>query len=373
MFSWVKGVKIARVNSGQYHNKFIRYSADIDKTAKIKVSDPVNYITEKWLKDHSRKKRLTGIDLNKIYTCLVSNRPPEDDDLFDLYQQCLDYISDQSSNEITIDDGKIVLIPPPIYKLQEGELPETSRIYVAGPTGSGKSHWCAEYIKEVIKQRKYKNIYIFSNLSEDPILDKISPTPKRIAINENLIDPPILLNEMKDSIILFDDIDAIKDDKVRKSVQKLRDEANCEGRHYSIFALSTGHQLLNYKLTRNILADCNYITFFPRSGGDYWINQFLKNYCGCSKVEIEKIMNLPSRWVCIKKTYPMMCFYDKGLFLMGDQPKSLKQKPKEVVKQKQKQKEIEYDSQDNSFTYDNESEIRSEIGSDNESDYSSED
>ena len=341
MFSWTKGSAIARVDGGVYNNKKIRYSSERNNENKIKVNNPMDYVTSKWFKERSDRKRLTALDLDKLYKCLIAERPPENDYLFDLYQQALEYIGDQSSNEINIEDGKIILLPPPVYKLAPGEFPQTSRIFCAGPTGSGKSTWCAGYIREIVKQRRCKNIYIFSNLSDDPVLDKISPTPKRIKLDENLVDPPIKLAELANSIILFDDIDAIKDDIIRKAVQKLRDECNAEGRHHSIFCLSTGHQLLNYKNTRNMHSDCNYITFFPRSGGDFWIKSFLKNYCGCGKQETDKIMNLPSRWVTIKKDYPMICFYSSGLFLMGVQ----NIKPK-VTKPKEEPKEDEYLSDD---------------------------
>lgn len=328
-FSWVEGVPVARVMSGKYSNKKIRYNGDINSKNKIVVSNPFDFITDKWFKE--RRKKLTAIDLNTLHRCLMTRKEPKDEDLFDLYQQAIEYLEKQAKSEMTIDDGTIQVLPPPEYKVDKDYPKETGRIFVAGPTGSGKSTWVTSYTKEIIKQRRCKHVYIFSNLTEDPVLDSIIPKPKRIKLDENILDPPIALKELKDSVLIFDDIDAIKDDKIRKAVQKLRDEANAEGRHFNIWTLSTAHNLLGYGVTRGMLSDCSNIVFFPRAGGDYYIKQFLSKYCGCGKSEIDKIMTLPSRWVCIKKTYPMMCFYQSGIMLMGHENNKLKQG---IIKQK---------------------------------------
>ena len=379
-FSWVTGEPIARVMSGRYSNKKIRYNPDANTKDRIECVNPFNFLSDKWFRE--RKKKLTTLELNTLYQCLINKTEPRDEDLYDLYKQASEYLEQSCQNELTLDDGTLQVLPPAEYKVADKSQPkQTSRVFVAGPTGSGKSTWCANYIKEIIRQRRCKYFYIFSNLNDDTVLDDIKPHPKRIQLDKSIVDNPIKLEELKDSVVLFDDIDAIKDDDIRKTVAKLRDESNAEGRHFNIFTLSTGHNLLNYRSTRNLLSDCSHIVFFPRSGGDYFIQSFLKKYCGSSKNETEKIMNLPSRWVCIKKTYPVICFHSAGAFLMGkdnnkvSKPKVVKEEEVIVpIIKKAKAKKPVKKAKKNSPSYtETENSIATDSGTDNsfQSDYSS--
>jgi hypothetical protein len=42
----------------------------------------------------------------------------------------------------------------------------------------------------------------------------------------------------------------------------------------------------------------------------------LKNYCGFDNKTIDKILNLPSRWVLIGKQYPLYILHEKGVELI---------------------------------------------------------
>ena len=61
--------------------------------------------------------------------------------------------------------------------------------------------------------------------------------------------------------------------------------------------------------------ESDYVVFFPRSGGAYQIEYFLKTYGGLEKDQTAKIMNLPSRSVILKKTYPTCIIYQNGVFI----------------------------------------------------------
>ena len=109
-----------------------------------------------------------------------------------------------------LDEGKFQQIPN--FNADKDNIREI--LMVTGPSGSGKSTYICNYLKEYKKQYKNNPIYLFSTLKSDKSLDKMKP--QRINISESLLEDPIVLDDLKDSICIFDDIEAIKDTKVRK-------------------------------------------------------------------------------------------------------------------------------------------------------------
>lgn len=75
--------------------------------------------------------------------------------------------------------------------------------------------------------------------------------------------------------------------------------------------------LMNYKLTRSMINESSEITFYPRSGSTYQISNFLKTYIGLTPTQIQRILNLPSRWVTVHKSYPTYVFHEKGAYLVN--------------------------------------------------------
>ncbi len=206
-------------------------------------------------------------------------------------------------------------------KLKNGKLSPLPNIdtrdvlYVAGPSGSGKSTYTADYIKQVQKIYPKMPIFIFSRVNEDKVLDELKPI--RIELDEEVVADPIRPGELNNSVCVFDDIDTISDKKINEAVRKLRDDLLETGRHENVYMVCTSHQLMNYKHTRTLINEATCVTFFPQSGSSYHIQRFLKEYCGLSKLQIEKILHLPSRWVTIGKLYPMYILYEKGCYMLN--------------------------------------------------------
>ena len=63
-------------------------------------------------------------------------------------------------------------------------LPDSSHerdvYYITGPSGSGKSYFVKMYCEEYKKKFKNNEVYLFSNLKEDPSLDSIKPKRFRL-------------------------------------------------------------------------------------------------------------------------------------------------------------------------------------------------
>ncbi len=302
--SWTVGIPIARVDGGKHNKRILRLNTDSTADSDINISNPLDFLTDKRIRD--RIKNIKVVDMNRLQRAIVTKREPEDPRLAEIYQEAMKTLSSFAKKEIKLDSGKFVPLPP---------VNDSSRIYTAGPTGSGKSTFSSSYIKELKKKHKKMDIFIFSKLEKDDVLDTLKPV--RIKIDESIIDNPIELKELKNSICVFDDIDSFTSNKLRDAVAKLRSEVLSEGRHHNISAICTNHQLCDYQKTRNLLLECSLVTFFPKSGGAYGITRFLSHYAGLGKNEIKKILNLPSRWVSVYKQFPMYCLYESGCFLLG--------------------------------------------------------
>ena len=92
-------------------------------------------------------------------------------------------------------------------------------MYITGPSGSGKSTYTRTYLEQWKKKHKDKDIYMFSSLPEDESLDAIKP--QRIKLDASIHEDPIDVEDLKDSVVIFDDIDVISDKKVRDAVYNI--------------------------------------------------------------------------------------------------------------------------------------------------------
>jgi hypothetical protein len=208
-------------------------------------------------------------------------------------------------NEIIINDG--VILPLPNKNVVE-------KIYISAPSGAGKTTFISKWIKEYKKMFKDDEIYIISSIDYDKPLDDLDPI--RININDDLINDDMLDGEdFYNSCVVFDDVDTIQNNNYRHYIEKLRDYLLEQGRHYNVRMLMTHHLLSNYKKTRIMINECTACVLFPKVNGNN-IKRFLEFYFGFDKNQIEKIKNLPSRWVAIYKTYPHYIMHSKGCYIV---------------------------------------------------------
>ena len=60
---------------------------------------------------------------------------------------------------------------------------------------------------------------MFSSLPEDESVDDVKP--QRIRLDSSIYEEPLEVEEFKDSVIIFDDIDVISDKKARNAVYNI--------------------------------------------------------------------------------------------------------------------------------------------------------
>lgn len=300
------GRKIARVKGGRDDGKFI-YLKEPHESKDEKTENPLKFLSKDFFKKYKKMKK--G-DILKLKRAIEEEQEPMGDDegLKEIYEEAMKDIRKSIRNEIRIKGGK--LIPLPNRKIVE-------KIYVSAPSGAGKSTWCGNWLNEFKKMFKDDEMYVFSTIGHDKVLDKHEPI--RIALDQQLLEDPISPEEIEESVCVFDDVDTITDPKIRNNICGLRDWLLEQGRHFNIRMLMTSHLLMNYKATRRTLNEATAVCFFPKCGSTYHIKRFLKSYAGLEKSQIKKILNLPSRWVCLYKTYPMYVLYEKGVYLLTNE------------------------------------------------------
>ncbi|HMG14193.1 MAG TPA: hypothetical protein VK590_02030 [Saprospiraceae bacterium] len=188
------------------------------------------------------------------------------------------------------------------------------RPYVFAPAGAGKTVYICkqiEYIKSIFPKKK---VYLFSKLEDDESIDEIEPS--RILLNEDFLDTELESSMFRDSICVFDDIDTIKNEDIRKKIIKLRDDLLECGRHDDITIMCTSHIAANNKKTRELLNECSSYTMFPKSGQTHPITYICKEYLGMNREQIQKILDSKSRWVTIHKSYPLYVISEDECYLL---------------------------------------------------------
>lgn len=147
-------------------------------------------------------------------------------------------------------------------------------LFVAGNPGAGKSYLAKEMILSL--PEKYQ-VLLFTALSEDDgNFDDIAPDRlfKVRMTPENLKNITLdAIRERSDNcVLLFDDVDKIRDKQVEKLTFAIMEDALANGRQHrthdgsgDIHVICTSHALNDYKKTKYTLENSDYVALFPGS------------------------------------------------------------------------------------------------------------
>ena len=218
-----------------------------------------------------------------------------------------------TQNPLEEDDSDYKIIKSPFAQyIPIPNMSRADRIYIAGPTGCGKSTQISMYLDEYKKIFPKKKIFLLSDAPQDRLLDQHKPI--RIKLDEELVSSPIQTMELKDSICIFDDVDSISDKKIRNAVTSLYDSILKKGSSKDgIHLIITNHAISDFMRTRNILINSNWIVFFPRCSNN--LGYTLQRQ-GLTKPQIEKLLKLPSRAVWLHTNYPMFYVSEHEIALL---------------------------------------------------------
>lgn len=245
---------------------------------------------------NSSNGRISMRQINQIYESLKNNEEPTNNKLKELYN---DIKNNNNINKIfNLNNGSLI----PIFNTET----ERQVFYICGMSGCGKSTLVSQLIEKYSKQFKNNKIYFFSNKKADPVIDKHKKVI-RININDELVEDPIDLNELKHSLVVYDDIEFIPNKLIAQELDRIRDLILQQGRSYGISFCYISHQLTNYKHSRIILNECHSVFLFPRYTTKYSLTYLLETYFGLNKNQISKLKTLPSRWVMVSKIPNVIC------------------------------------------------------------------
>jgi len=270
----------------------------IDKKLKISSEDIDKYIEE----DYTEK------DLKDAMIMYKMNKEVEDG----IHKKIIDVFQKKYKDGKRMEayEGHFEIIPNPT---------ESERIYMCAPSKAGKSWQIARYVE------KYKIIYpdnlihLISDTKKDENFDGLNinridlewiyESFRKLNKNEERIDEPICVEDFKNSLVIFDDIDSIMDKKVLETVIKLNDVIYDRGRHDNISIIRTNHKATENKngnQTKTSIENSDIIYVFPTSGNQGSIKFILSHFTGLKIEDNKSILKMNTRWVAIRKTAPIM-------------------------------------------------------------------
>jgi hypothetical protein len=289
MLSLNGGTKIAKINNDPKKLIYIKED-EKDKKAEVQTTDEKKY---QIYKDYiTRDKKLRKSDI-EILLSGYRHKNIIPDRLQRKYEDGIQFIEDSLKHYL--DYPKSIELTP--------IMPEWYTMFVSGLTGSGKSH----YIANLLKNNKPKFIFIMSPVHDDPAFKSLKPTPIHIDIlsYEQEFDKQFEIEDIPpDSVVILDDIDT--DNKMAKIYQEIKVQLLERGRHLKVSTIAVSHNPLggNVKHAKAQLLESHYYVIFPKANRAH-AEKLLKSYVlGNNKEKIDEIMNIDSRGVLIKKTYP---------------------------------------------------------------------
>lgn len=201
--------------------------------------------------------------------------------------------SEPCFNEIFLKEGYFVPIP----NVKENQV---DRINVNGLTGSGKSTWCSNYIREAKELHPEKDVIIITPVADDHVYDEFDP----VIINLEEHEVP-MIEDLRNAFVVYDDVQTTSDDKKRKEINKLIKASVERGRHLNIDTIVCSHKLKAGKDSQYIINESNKTLIFPGKGNFKDQESFMKDYMGFDKDTIGDILTSDSHWVLVHKEVPM--------------------------------------------------------------------
>ncbi len=309
MFSKESGKAIAVIKEEGIDNKilYIKDDEDDDKDIEFDFENADDNFYKAITKSKTKNKLMSASEVDRLKYYLERNIAPYEDDFRSVYEEKRNMLIIKHKYEINLGiDQRFEMIPP---------LNETIRLAIAGMTGSGKSTQARNFIKKYHSIYPNNKVFMFSRHKTDPVYDELDYM-KRIDISpENIIDNVLDIELLKNSLVVFDDVDKLQNAKVSKAIFALIADIYANGRHYNISTMTLLHKICDGPKTKDILSDINGCMLFL-NGTKYGINYFLKRYGGLDANQIKQITSLKSRWFYISLECPQYILSEYKAFIL---------------------------------------------------------
>ncbi len=199
------------------------------------------------------------------------------------------------------------------------KLNQYNVLYVSGMSGSGKSYYVMEWANRYHELHKKNPIYIFSHKPEDPeSLDKIKKYKRVKIMEDDFLKTDFSIADLANSLLIFDDIDSIPEAIVLKKLYNILEMCLTLGRSYKVSTIYTTHTPTNGARTKLILAENHSTTLFFHKMGLKPLKYICENYYGLDNKQIQYLRKLPSRWVTLFRSTPMIAVHEHGAIALNE-------------------------------------------------------
>ena len=223
-----------------------------------------------------------------------------------------DYNKQEPTKKISLDantDDKFQIVP--------NINTEREVIFISGSSGSGKSFFIKQYIKEYKRVHPKNKIWLISVLDDNEFSKYGCKKIDVIKLVQVMPEIKDLMKDLANSLIIFDDSDSFKDKSIKGFVWGLLDNIAQTGRHFNISMCVSSHVLSNYSQTKLILLESHRVVVFMNNY-NLKMKMFLETYCNLDKNVINKLKNVKSRWICINKSYPISWISEKQMEIVNN-------------------------------------------------------
>ncbi len=210
-----------------------------------------------------------------------------------------------SVEEVDLTEG--IFIPCPNI-----EDERVDRLMINGLTGCGKSYFAGNYVEDLLKLWPEKRLILISPVCDDKAYEGLDPICIDLLDDDEEV-PEI--EQLKDSVVVFDDVDSLSNEKKLKKLKALMKQTLQRGRHLNIDTLVCGHVLMDGPSTKYLINESNKLIMYPQGGNFKQQETMLKTYMGYDKETIRRIINSDSRWVLIHKEVPQYILTEYELYV----------------------------------------------------------
>lgn len=191
-------------------------------------------------------------------------------------------------------------------------------IYTSGKSGSGKTYYTADYVREYVRQSPKNRIILFSSLESDETLDEIKQVRRVKVKTAGFVNETFTIDQFKDTLVIFDDTDCIKDKGITAQINHIADIVLQTGRHTNTSMIFTSHLSCAGKSTQLILCESHSIVFFPSAMTSHALNYLCTTYIGLDKKQVKMIQKDKSRWVTYFKGCPPVLMFKNKICFVAD-------------------------------------------------------
>jgi hypothetical protein len=217
------------------------------------------------------------------------------------------------------------------FMITPTNIPHTvSNLFITGPPGSGKSDFIVQYLR-VVKALSSKSPPVLL-ISEGERDDRLDPYITKRIPPKSIVEEDLMFNDFQDLseehdglIVIFDDIDALINDKssgfLKRKTYELMNSIINNSRKYNISVIFTSHNALEGHFTGTAIRSCSNWVFFTAHINTNTMTCG-KTYFDVNQDKMKRIKEMAeetnSHWICIANTTPKCLITEHHIYKLDD-------------------------------------------------------